>query len=92
MNWRRVTFAVGFAVCVTAAGFGLPFGLGTVLLWPGVAVGRLIGNAGDVPRETWLRLWVPVYAQLFSWAVVGEIVRILWNQLRKWEAQRVVRA
>ncbi|HEV8608637.1 MAG TPA: hypothetical protein VGS98_01010 [Thermoanaerobaculia bacterium] len=60
-------------------------------LWPGIAVGQLVGFSLGGPRAPWLAVWLTVYVQLFFWALVWETVRVLWNQLREWEAKRAVR-
>ena len=77
MNWRRVAGAAGFAVFVTAVGYLLPSGPGVILLWPGLAVGRLLERLGGDLRSSWLGTWLPVYAQLFFWVLVREIARIV---------------
>jgi hypothetical protein len=91
MSWRRVAFSLGFAVCATVLGFG-PFGLRAVLLWPTDVVARLAGGSDELFLGTWLSVWLSVYAQLFAWALVAEAVRVLWNQLRRWEAKSGARA
>jgi hypothetical protein len=91
MNWRRVLLSVVFSVFVTALGPRLPLELGTVFLLPGQAVGKLLGFSVGGPRASWLTVWLTVYAQLFFWVLVWETVRVLWGQLRAWEARRAVR-
>jgi hypothetical protein len=91
MSWRRVALPVGFALLVTLLGPMLPLEIGAVFLVPGKAVGRLLGFSIGGPRAPWLAVWLTVYVQLFSWVLAWESVRVLWSQLRAWEASRAVR-
>lgn len=91
VTWRRVAIPIGFAVLLTTVGARLPLDLEQVFLWPARAVGQLVGFSFGGPRASWLAVWLTVYAQLFFWVLVWEIVRVLWNQLREWESRRAVR-
>jgi len=91
MSWRRVALAVGFAACITVVGFRVRFELGLPLLWPGQEAARLMKSASPSLAASWFGWWLSVWIQLFVWALLFEISRILWVRLRGWEAQRVAR-
>ena len=91
MKWRRVVPPIVFAVLVSIVGGRLPFDLDRFFLWPARAVGQLVGFSFGGPRASWLAVWLTLYAQLFFWVLIWETVRVLWNQLREWEARRAVR-
>jgi hypothetical protein len=91
MNWRRVILSVGFAVAVTTLGFAMPHGPAAAVLLPAVVARSLFTFLTVGSRESWLAIWLMVYAQLFFWALVWEVFRLLFSRLRGWSAKRAVR-
>lgn len=80
MSWKRVAFAVLVAAGATLLGLTQP-GLRPVLLFPALLVSRFIGGSDEAFGGPWFVVWIAIYAQLFFWALVAELVRIFWSKL-----------
>ena len=89
MSWRRVGWALGFAMVVTWLGVKLPYRFGGVFLVPGLLARRLVDPMQT--SEFWT-IWFAVFVQLLTWALIAELARILWRSRRRWEAARAARA
>ena len=79
MRWGRVSFAVAVAAGVTILGLSWP-GL-RFLLVPATIVSNAFGGSEDVFGGPWFAVWLAIYAQLFFWALVAEVLRKAWSKL-----------
>jgi len=80
MSWSRVVWALGVAAVATVLGLSVP-GLRGVLLWPAAVVSRAVAGSEDSFGGSWFAVFLAIYAQLFFWALVAELVRLLWSRL-----------
>jgi len=88
MSWRRVAFSVAFAIGATALGRIIPGGLGGSIWLPGTLAASLLPSIKSMRLEISLHIWVWLFTNLSTWALVAEFAMASWSRLRRWEARR----
>ena len=74
MSWRRVAFVVTFAVAITLFGrLRTPF-----LVMPGDFALGLVPVIRSARADIAVRIWMWWFANLWIWAMIGELLCLLW--------------
>ena len=76
MSWRRVALVVSFAAVITLVGRSRM----SLLVLPGDLAASLVPVIRSVRADISMRIWVWWFANMWTWAMVGELLCLLWAQ------------